>query len=107
MSEILRALRDCAAVYDGATAFSDDAAALTRATLAARVSAFADDLRPLPPTIGLLGENGVEWAIGQLAGWLSGKVVVPLPTFFSLGQLGHIVRDSSIAHVITTRATGG
>lgn len=107
MSEILRALRDCAAVYDGATAFSDDAAALTRATLAARVSAFADDLRPLPPTIGLLGENGVEWAIGQLAGWLSGKVVVPLPTFFSLGQLGHIVRDSGIAHVITTRATEG
>ncbi len=41
-------------------------------------------------------------SIAQLAGWLAGKIVVPLPTFFSSQQLGHIVSDTGITHVITT-----
>jgi len=105
MSDIMLALKRCAAVYDGATAISDDANTLTRAGLAARVSGFAEELRELPQTVGLLGENGVEWAIAQLAGWLAGKTVVPLPTFFSSAQLGHIVSDTGITHVITTTGT--
>ncbi len=102
MSDIMLALKCCAAAYDGATAISDESTSLTRAGLAARVSGFAEELRPLPQTIGLLGENGVDWAIAQLAGWLAGKTVVPLPTFFSGAQLGHIVADTGITHVITT-----
>jgi len=102
MSDVMLALRRCAAVYDGATVISDATTSLTRAGLAARVSGFAEELRSLPQTVGLLGENGVEWAIAQLAGWLAGKIVVPLPTFFSGGQLGHILADTAITHVITT-----
>jgi len=101
-SDIMLALQRFAAVYDGATAISDDDNTLTRAGLSARVSGFAEELRPLPQTIGLLGENGIEWVIAQLAGWLAGKTVVPLPTFFSAAQLGHIVSDTGITHVITT-----
>jgi long-subunit acyl-CoA synthetase (AMP-forming) len=103
MSDIMLALKRCAAVYDGATAFSDETTSLTRAGLAARVSGFAEELRPLPQTIGLLGDNSVEWAIAQLAGWLAGKIMVPLPAFFSGPQLGHIVSDTGITHAIATR----
>ena len=100
--DLMLALRRYAALYDGATAISDENASLTRAGLAARVSGFAEELRPLPQTVGLLGENGIEWAIAQLAGWLAGKTVVPLPTFFSDAQLGHIITDTGLTHVMTT-----
>ncbi len=103
MPDVMLALKRYAAVYDGATALSDETTSLTRAGLAARVSGFAEELRPLPHTLGLIGENGVEWAIAQLAGWLAGKVVVPLPTFFSDSQLDHIVKDTGLTHVIATQ----
>ena len=102
MPDVMLALKRSAAIYDGATALSDDAISLTRAGLAARVAGFAEELRPLPQVVGLIGENGAEWAIAQLAGWLAGKVVVPLPTFFSSAQLGHIVGETGITHVIAT-----
>jgi long-subunit acyl-CoA synthetase (AMP-forming) len=102
ISGVMQALRQCAALYDGATAISDATTSLTRAGLAGRVAGFAGDLLPLPQTLGLLGENGVDWTIAQLAGWLAGKTVVPLPTFFSEAQLGHIIADTGITHVIAT-----
>jgi len=102
MSDVMAALQRCAAVYDGAAAVSDDEVALTQAGLAARVAGFAEDLRSLPQTMGLLGGNGVEWMIAQLAGWLAGKIMVPLPAFFSSAQLGHIISDTGLTHVIRT-----
>jgi long-subunit acyl-CoA synthetase (AMP-forming) len=103
MPELMRALRRSAATYDGATALADNTTLLTRAGLAARVSGFSEELRSLPHVVGLIGENGTEWAIAQLACWLAGKVVVPLPTFFSSAQLGHIVADTGITHVVVTK----
>jgi long-subunit acyl-CoA synthetase (AMP-forming) len=105
MHDIMLALQRNAAVYDGVAAISDGKSSLTRAGLSARVAAFAEELRPLPGILGLLGENGVEWAIAQLAGWLAGKTIVPLPTFFSSAQQGHIVADTGITHVIATAET--
>ncbi len=102
MPDVMLALKRSAAIYDGATALSDDAISLTRAGLAARVAGFAEELRSLPQVVGLIGENGAEWAIAQLAGWLAGKMVVPLPTFFSGAQLGHIIGETGITHVIAT-----
>ncbi|MFZ0692938.1 MAG: AMP-binding protein, partial [Alphaproteobacteria bacterium] len=49
---------------------------------------------------GLLGGNSLDWVVGQLAAWHAGKVVVPLPPFFSAPQLRHVVQDSGISHVL-------
>lgn len=100
--DILLALKQSAGIYDGATAISDETTALTRAGLAARVSGFAEEISPLPQTLGLYGSNGVSWTVAQLAGWLAGKTIVPLPTFFSDEQLLHIIRDTGLTHVVTT-----
>ena len=102
MHELMCALKRSACLYDGTTAIGDDKGSLTRAGLSARVAAFAAELRDLPGTLGLIGENGVEWAIAQLAGWLAGKIIVPIPAFFSAEQQGHILADSGATQVIAT-----
>ncbi len=102
MHELMGAMNRNACLYDGATAIGDDQGSLTSAGLSARVAAFAAELRDLPGTLGLIGENGVEWTIAQLAGWLAGKIIVPIPAFFSAEQQGHILADSGATQVIAT-----
>jgi long-subunit acyl-CoA synthetase (AMP-forming) len=102
MPDIISALRRNACVYDGATAFSDGTSALTRAGLVARVGECATSLQALPDTLGLLGENTNDWVVAQLAGWVAGKTMVPIPAFFSPEQQKHILADCSITHVIAT-----
>ena len=87
MVELLHVLRGWGAHQDARAAMSDDNAAVARGELAARVAGMAEELHDLPQVIGLLGGNGTDWAVAQLAAWAAGKTVVPLPTFFSLAQL--------------------
>ena len=100
MAEFLQALgkRDSDAV-----AFSDEASTLSVAELASRVMSLAAVLHDRPGTIGLLGSNGTEWTIAQLAAWVAGKIMVPLPSFFSRLQLEHVVRDGGVEHVVATK----
>ena len=81
---------------------SDEQGTLSRRELAARVASVSAELRGLPQVIGLLGANGIDWAVAQLAAWMAGKTVVPLPSFFSGLQLEHILRDAGIDHVVAT-----
>ena len=81
---------------------SDEQGTLSRRELAARVAGVSAELRGLPQVIGLLGANGIDWAVAQLAAWMAGKTVVPLPSFFSGLQLEHILRDAGIDHVVAT-----
>lgn len=97
-SILLRNARD----YDGAIALSDGASSLTRAGLSARVAGFAAALREVPDTLGLFGENTSDWVVAQLAGWMAGKILVPIPTFFSPQQQRHILADCGLTHVIAT-----
>ena len=103
MVELLHVLRSWGAHQDARAAMSDDNAAVARGELAARVAGMAEDLQGLPQVVGLLGTNGTDWAVAQLAAWIAGKTVVPLPTFFSPSQLAHVLRDAGITHVIATR----
>jgi long-subunit acyl-CoA synthetase (AMP-forming) len=102
MVEILRALQGWCGSRDGAIAMSDDNTILTRGELAARVAGAAEEFRNLPQVIGLLGASGTDWAVAALAAWAAGKTVVPLPTFFSLPQFEHVLRDAGASHVIAT-----
>ena len=86
-------------------AVSDSEGVIRRGELLGKVRGLAADLKTQSGTIGILAPNGIDWVIAQLACALAGKVAVPLPTFFSLAQLGHVVRSASVGLILTTRQT--
>jgi long-chain acyl-CoA synthetase len=87
-------------------AFSDAAGIISRSALARWVAGLATDIAGLrATTVGLFAPNGVDWAAGFLAGVDAGRTVVPLPTFFSSAQLGHIVRDASVVLPLAAQET--
>lgn len=84
-------------------AVSDSQGIIHRGELVAKVIGLAADLGPQAGPIGILAPNGIDWVIAQLGCVLAGKIVVPLPSFFSSAQLGHIVRTASVDLILTTR----
>jgi long-subunit acyl-CoA synthetase (AMP-forming) len=86
-------------------AISDDRGSLSRREVLAKVAGLAADLAAGPRVVGIFAPNGREWAIAQLACAFAGKIVVPLPTFFSATQLGHVVGDAAVELVLATEAT--
>ena len=66
----------------------------------ARVAARASSMASGPRTIGVYGVSGPDWSIAQLAAAISGRRLVPLPTFFAASQIVHIVRDAGIELVL-------
>ena len=97
-------LADHAARAPHKLAVADGSGTLTRSQFLQRIADFMRALPDAPATIGLLAPNGVDAAAAQLAAAFSGKTVVPLPTFFSAGQIEHIVRDASIGVIWTSTA---
>jgi long-subunit acyl-CoA synthetase (AMP-forming) len=87
-------------------AFSDAAGELTRGGLLGDAARLATRLPASARTIGLLLPNGREWAVAQFACVAGGRIVVPLPSFFSPQQLGHVIRDAGVDLVLTTAAAG-
>ncbi|MBV5266043.1 AMP-binding protein [Pinisolibacter sp. B13] len=85
-------------------AFADSHGTLTRAGLLGEAARLSTRLPKAARTIGLLLPNGREWAVAQLACVASGRIAVPLPTFFSVEQIRHIVRDAAVDLVLTTEA---
>jgi long-subunit acyl-CoA synthetase (AMP-forming) len=87
-------------------AVSDPRGYLSRRELFAAVMALGADLKNDPQqTVGIYAPNGIGWVIAQLACALAGKIVVPLPTFFSPAQLGHVVRDASVGLILASEQT--
>ncbi|THD61731.1 MAG: hypothetical protein E7813_21755 [Bradyrhizobium sp.] len=86
-------------------AVSDSDRVIHRGELLAKVIGVAADLKTQPGTIGILAPNGIDWVIAQLASALAGKIAVPLPTFFSPTQLGHVVRNASVGLILTNEQT--
>src|ERR1700730_9377855 len=86
-------------------AVSDQHGRLSRSELFARVAGLAADLKGKPRTVGIYAPNGLAWVMAQLACAFGGKIVVPLPTFFSPAQLGHVVRDASVDLILASERT--
>jgi long-subunit acyl-CoA synthetase (AMP-forming) len=84
-------------------AVSDSKGIIHRGEFLAKVIGLAADVGPQPGPIGILAPNGIDWVVAQLGCALAGKIVVPLPTFFSSAQLGHIVRSASVGLILTTK----
>ncbi len=83
-------------------AMSDGRTSLAWSDLPEWVAGAAADLSPDRETIGILGDNSVEWAITFLAASVAGKTIVPVPTFFSKEQCAHLIRDAAIKRIIAT-----
>src|SRR5208337_349258 len=104
MSRLAEALARHAETSGERVAMSDAVRSLTWSRLAAWTGGVAEDLGPEPETIGIFGQNSVEWAVAFLAACAAGKTVVPLPVFFTGEQRAHVVRDAGIQRVIVTDA---
>ncbi|MCW6512817.1 AMP-binding protein [Lichenifustis flavocetrariae] len=105
MRPLFEAMHRDAVTHGDVIAVRDDQGVLSRRDFLGRVESLAHVLKGHPRVIGLFAPNGRDWAIAQLAGALAGKIVVPLPTFFSEAQLGHIARDAAIETILATQAT--
>jgi long-subunit acyl-CoA synthetase (AMP-forming) len=105
MSDVLLALYRQASQQHHQTAFTDPAGSIDFGHLARRVAGLAATMSALPDTIGLLAPSSIEWLVADLAGWMAGKTIVPLPHFFSDQQLEHIVRDASVDLILSNLAS--
>jgi len=54
--------------------------------------------------VGLFIRDRPSWVVHDIALTLKGAVVVPLPSFFSQGQLLHILNDTALDLVVTDKA---
>ena len=56
--------------------------------------------------LALLADNGIDWVLADLAALLTGRVLIPLPTFFSDTQRAHVLSDSGADALIAPLAEG-
>jgi long-subunit acyl-CoA synthetase (AMP-forming) len=82
-------------------ALDDGRQAIGHDELAALVEEEADWLAAHGERFGLLADNGTGWAIADLALHSRQMPCVPLPGFFSAGQVQHALDDAGIDCVVT------
>ncbi|MCC6469792.1 MAG: AMP-binding protein [Alphaproteobacteria bacterium] len=104
MSELLQLLRRRAEAAPASIIFEDEQGRLACAGLLRRIGGLALRLDRRADVVGVLAPNAIEWAVAALACKWAGRTVVPLPDFFSAGQLAHIVGDAGVQSVVTTEA---
>lgn len=97
MSGALAALARHAERRGDAAALDDGAQTLSYGRLVRRVGAVAAAARDLPPVVGLLAPHGIDWAAGELGLEAAGRMLVPLPDFFSDAQLRHVLADAGVS----------
>jgi long-subunit acyl-CoA synthetase (AMP-forming) len=102
MRQLFDSMRRHASEAGDLIAVSDQHDRMSRRELFAAVAGLAADLEGQPQTVGIYAPNGLAWVIAQLACALGGKIVVPLPAFFSPAQLGHVVRDASVGLILAS-----
>ncbi|MGR3249577.1 MAG: AMP-binding protein [Paracoccus sp. (in: a-proteobacteria)] len=93
MIAVFHALARHAAERPGDTAFDDGRRRLTWSGLARAVGQAAAGFAAGPRTVGLR-LSGLDYVVGDLAATLAGCRVVPVPGFFSTGQVAHLLQDA-------------
>lgn len=102
MSILTLALAGHAAQRPESVALQGDGSSLTYAQLQERVRRLQDELQAAGiRAAGLLADNGIDWAVADLAALSGDILLVPLPPFFSVQQLQHAIHDSGIEALLT------
>lgn len=77
---------------------------MTYGELVPVIGKIAERIRALQlRTLGLLADNGLEWALVDLSALDANIPLVPLPLFFSPNQLLHVIHDAGIDGILTDR----
>ena len=102
MSLLFHALNGHARQSPDAIALQSADSALTYAQLAQQLQRSSGELRQSGiKRLGLLADNGIAWAVADLAALFADILLVPLPPFFSPQQLLHAIRDSGLEAILT------
>jgi long-chain acyl-CoA synthetase len=102
MSRIIAALQLHAASDPLKVALQDETSSLTYGELPTEIELLAQQLRACGPRVlGILADNGKDWALADLAAHAAGIPTIPLPLFFSAAQIAHVIRTAGIDQVLT------
>jgi len=102
VSRVIEALSSWQRLTPEVIALVGDDVSLTYSELAERVAEFADALLSNGSRrIALLADNGIDWVVADLAALSADITVIPLPPFFSDGQLSHLLESASVDTVLT------
>lgn len=97
MSPVAETFWDILAAHGAAPALAEGERSLSYAALCAEVEQRAALLHALDARrVALALDNGVEWALWDLALLRAGRVCVPLPGFFSAGQRQHVLDSAGV-----------
>lgn len=106
MTSTTQALEQAARSTPRAHALVGDCSTTSYVELLEQVRACAETMRAYrASTIVLLADNSTDWVVADLAAQLAGVAVVPVPSFFSLGQIHHAIRDSGADAVLLDRSS--
>lgn len=99
---MIHTLDDHARAQPGAIAVMASGISLTYAELYQRVVALAGvmaerDIRRLGVGVG----NGLDWILADLAGMMSGIGVVPVPTYFTPGQVDYLLDSARVDYLLS------
>ncbi len=89
-----------ASIHGAETALVSAAGTVSYAQLIERVRGHAQWAVELPSRVGLLFSKSSEQILADLALSFAGKELVPLPDFFSDGQLSHIIQATQLSEII-------
>lgn len=99
---IIAALTRVCKKQPDAPALVGEQQALSYRDLACAIDRISAQLHAMPTkAIGIALDNSPLWALLDLAGLKSSKVIIPLPFFFSCEQIAHSIRDAGIGCVLT------
>jgi long-subunit acyl-CoA synthetase (AMP-forming) len=104
ISSLLERIQQSSLLAADAVVVSGAGAALTRSRLAERCAALSSSIREQGlRVVALHADNGPDWLVVDLACQAAGVCLVPLPTFFSREQLGHVLDSVPVDAVFTDR----
>ncbi len=105
MNVILEALAEHAVRKADAIALRDSTSSLNYRDLWQRIGELADDLEDSGSRrIALAANNGIPWAVADLACMRAGITLVPLPPFFTKLQVEHVLAEADIELILTDAA---
>lgn len=100
MHEVFQSLDRLARTTPRGIAFREGDALIRWADLAGRVAALSAALDGAPDVVALALAGGIDHVVADLAVTHSGRCLVPVPPFFSAGQIGHVLSDARVGLVI-------
>jgi long-subunit acyl-CoA synthetase (AMP-forming) len=106
MLEFFGALARRAAIAGARPAIVAPARTLSYRDLLNRICEGAEWARILPDRVGLLFGDAADCLVADLALSFAGKELVPLPAFFSDGQLAHIIGAAELTHAVSDSICG-